>query len=142
MAPAEVGLIGLLALTYLGGSGTDDCDAIAAGPAGSVFLACHSDSSGFPAGTKGLLRIARPAHRAPAPGALPRRAERGPLRRPAGPHHSAAATGFVSVPIASIRQTATSPGFMNTGGLRAEPTPAGLPVEITSPGRSVRMFDA
>jgi hypothetical protein len=54
MATAEAGLIGLLALTTLGGSGTDDCDAIAAGPAGSVFLACHSDSSGFPAGTKGL----------------------------------------------------------------------------------------
>jgi hypothetical protein len=55
---------------------------------------------------------------------------------------TAAATGLVSVPMPSIVQLATSPGFMKIGGLRAEPTPAGLPVEIRSPGRSVRMFDA
>jgi hypothetical protein len=42
----------------------------------------------------------------------------------------------------SIVQTATSPGFMKMGGLRAEPTPAGLPVEITSPGCRVRMLEA
>jgi hypothetical protein len=42
----------------------------------------------------------------------------------------------------SMRHTVTSPGFRKMGGLRAEPTPAGLPVEITSPGRRVRMFEA
>jgi hypothetical protein len=38
-------------------------------------------------------------------------------------------------------QTVLSPAFRKIGGVRAEPTPAGLPVAITSPGRSVRMFD-
>jgi len=33
-----------------------------------------------------------------------------------------------------------SPGLRNTGGLRANPTPAGVPVAITSPGSSVMLF--
>ena len=31
-----------------------------------------------------------------------------------------------------------SPAFMNSGGVRAWPTPAGVPVEMMSPGSSVR----
>lgn len=33
---------------YIGGSGTDDCDAIAMDRTGDVYLACHSDSADFP----------------------------------------------------------------------------------------------
>ena len=40
------------------------------------------------------------------------------------------------------RAAALSPGFMKMGGLRAEPTPAGLPVAMRSPGRRVRMLEA
>ena len=39
-------------VTYLGGSGVDDCDDIAVDAAGSIYLACHSTSKGFP-GFKG-----------------------------------------------------------------------------------------
>ena len=55
---------------------------------------------------------------------------------------TARTTGFVSVPIPSYVQTDTSPGLKKIGGFLAEPTPAGLPVAITSPGRSVRIFEA
>ena len=41
-----------------------------------------------------------------------------------------------SSPSPSIRLTTSSPGFRNTGGLRAIPTPDGVPVKITSPGRA------
>ena len=34
----------------------------------------------------------------------------------------------------SISTSQTSPAFMKTGGLRAAPTPAGVPVTIRSPG--------
>ena len=33
----------------------------------------------------------------------------------------------------SISTSTTSPGFSHKGGLRAKPTPSGVPVEITSP---------
>src|SRR6185437_11063350 len=36
-------------VAYLGGTGTDDCDGITLDPAGDIYLACHSDSPGFPA---------------------------------------------------------------------------------------------
>ncbi|MCH7986809.1 MAG: SBBP repeat-containing protein, partial [Acidobacteria bacterium] len=34
--------------TYLGGSGVDDCDALAVDGSGNVYLACHSTSTDFP----------------------------------------------------------------------------------------------
>src|SRR6202042_1616506 len=46
-------------------------------------------------------------------------------------------TAFRSVPIRSISTSKTSPSAKNSGGLRAKPTPSGVPVAITSPGRSV-----
>ena len=49
----------------------------------------------------------------------------------------AATTVFLSVPMPSISTSTTSPGFRNTCGDMAKPTPAGVPVEITSPGWSV-----
>ena len=41
--------------TYLGGTGTDDCDDIAVDGAGSVYLACHSSSADFPGGERGVV---------------------------------------------------------------------------------------
>ena len=41
----------------------------------------------------------------------------------------------------SYEHTDTSPALRKIGGLRAEPTPAGLPVASTSPARSVRMCE-
>jgi hypothetical protein len=41
----------------------------------------------------------------------------------------------------SYVHTDTSPALKKIGGLRADPTPAGLPVAMTSPGRSVMMFE-
>jgi hypothetical protein len=38
----------LSSLTYLGGSGTDDCDGVTLDSAGDIYLACHSDSPDFP----------------------------------------------------------------------------------------------
>jgi hypothetical protein len=36
----------------------------------------------------------------------------------------------------SISTSTTSPGFIHKGGLRAKPTPSGVPVDITSPAMS------
>lgn len=49
----------------------------------------------------------------------------------------AAATRLRSTPSRSISTSTTSPGLRNTGGVRAMPTPGGVPVKITSPGSSV-----
>ena len=50
-------------------------------------------------------------------------------------HDQACATiGLTKVPMPSISTSHTSPGFMNQAGLRLQPTPAGVPVAITSPG--------
>src|SRR5581483_1328078 len=46
-------------------------------------------------------------------------------------------TGFVSVPRPVIVTATVSPALRNHGGLRAKPTPLGVPVAITSPGSSV-----
>ena len=46
-------------------------------------------------------------------------------------------TGFESRPMPSISTTTSSPAFRKMGGLRAKPTPCGVPVLITSPGSSV-----
>ena len=42
-----------------------------------------------------------------------------------------------STPIAEISTSSTSPGFIQSGGLRLWPTPSGVPVAMTSPGCSV-----
>src|SRR6185295_9081618 len=47
------------------------------------------------------------------------------------------ATGLARTPRPSISTSIRSPGLRKTGGLRANPTPAGVPVEIMSPGSSV-----
>jgi hypothetical protein len=41
---------------------------------------------------------------------------------------------FRRMPISAISVSITSPGFMNSGGLRAKPTPGGVPVAMMSPG--------
>ena len=48
-----------------------------------------------------------------------------------------AITGLRRVPRQSISTSTTSPGLSQTGGLRAMPTPGGVPVKIRSPGSSV-----
>ena len=45
-----------------------------------------------------------------------------------------ASMGVTSLPIPSISISTTSPGMRYSGGLRARPTPSGVPVAITSPG--------
>ena len=51
--------------------------------------------------------------------------------------HSAATTALVSTPICSISTSTRSPGCRNTGGVRATPTPGGVPVKSKSPTSSV-----
>ena len=46
-----------------------------------------------------------------------------------------------NVPTPSISTSTTSPGLSQTGGLRAMPTPGGVPVKIRSPGSRVKTFD-
>lgn len=48
-----------------------------------------------------------------------------------------ATTGLTNSPSVSIRQVTTLPAASVIGGLRKIPTPAGVPVEITSPGSRV-----
>jgi len=48
--------------------------------------------------------------------------------------HASSTTGFESTPRPSISTSQTSPAFMNIGGLRAKPTPAGVPEMMMSPG--------
>ena len=55
---------------------------------------------------------------------------------PARPHRRT--TGLRSVPSPSISTSTTSPGWSQTGGLRAIPTPGGVPVKIRSPGWNVK----
>ena len=45
-----------------------------------------------------------------------------------------ASIGVDSVPMPSISMWTVWPGLRNSGGSRAEPTPSGVPVAITSPG--------
>gem|GEM_PF-2920385 len=51
--------------------------------------------------------------------------------------YGAATTGLVRVPMDSMSMVTTSPGLSQTGGLRAKPTPCGVPVRMTVPGRRV-----
>src|SRR5690349_10995451 len=46
-------------------------------------------------------------------------------------------TGLRRMPIPSISISHTSPSRIQTGGVRAWPTPGGVPMAITSPGSSV-----
>ena len=56
---------------------------------------------------------------------------------PAAPRVSSATIGLRRTPRPpSISTSTTSPGFIHKGGLRAKPTPSGVPVEITSPAAS------
>ncbi len=57
-------------------------------------------------------------------------------RRVFDAHAQSSAMVLRSTPMASTSTSTTSPGFMNTGGLRLLPTPPGVPVTITSPGNS------
>src|SRR3546814_10502159 len=43
---------------------------------------------------------------------------------------------LVSTPIPPTSTSTVSPSFMKIGGLREKPTPLGVPVAMTSPGRS------
>ena len=49
--------------------------------------------------------------------------------------------GLRRIPMPSISSSQMSPAFMKTGGLRAAPTPAGVPVMMRSPGSSVIAAD-
>src|SRR5215472_9735793 len=55
--------------------------------------------------------------------------------------HFSAITGFRSSPRPSTRTTTTSPGLSQRGGFFEKPTPAGVPVEMMSPGSSVNTPD-
>src|SRR5690606_37874715 len=48
---------------------------------------------------------------------------------------------FSSSPSPWMVTFTTSPAFMNSGGLRAKPTPDGVPVAMISPGSSVMIRD-
>ena len=52
-------------------------------------------------------------------------------------HRRASRNSFSSTPIPEISIRATSPGTRYLGGLKPIPTPAGVPVAMTSPGISV-----
>jgi hypothetical protein len=54
-----------------------------------------------------------------------------------GSTQSIAVTGFDKRPSPSISTSTVSPDAKKTGGRRAIPTPAGVPVAITSPGSRV-----
>ena len=53
------------------------------------------------------------------------------------PPYPDAAIGLRRIPIPSISISQESPGFIQTGGFRAKPTPSGVPVTMMSPGSSV-----
>ena len=56
---------------------------------------------------------------------------------PTIPYDCPARTGFANRPTRSISTTTVSPSFRYGGGVRPSATPAGVPVRITWPGRSV-----
>ena len=64
-----------------------------------------------------------------------------PLPEGKGTSTYSATTGFRSVPKGGISTSTTSPGWRKTGGLRAKPTPAGVPVNSRSPAASVQMSE-
>src|SRR5687768_6279108 len=54
---------------------------------------------------------------------------------------TSATNRFRRTPIFSISTSTTSLGCRKTGGLRAPPTPGGVPVKITSPACSVQTLE-
>src|ERR1700726_2301823 len=54
---------------------------------------------------------------------------------------TSATIGFDSVPMPSIVTSTTSPGFIQTGGFLAAPTPPGVPITSTSPASRVMQAD-
>src|SRR5262249_34131600 len=58
------------------------------------------------------------------------------LNKPFRLYFVSATTLLRSTPIFEISTSTASPGLSHSGGLRAMPTPGGVPVEITSPGTS------
>src|SRR5438105_6807382 len=55
--------------------------------------------------------------------------------------YASSTTGLRSTPMFSISTSTTSPGLRKIGGLRVKPTPAGVPVAITSPGTRSKMVE-
>ena len=55
---------------------------------------------------------------------------------------ASSATGLRSTPTRSTSTSTMSPCFIQSGGVRFAPTPPGVPVTITSPGRSGATVDA
>ncbi len=55
----------------------------------------------------------------------------------AGITHASDRTGFVNWPMPSISTVTVSPGLSQSGGVRAMPTPCGVPVRITVPASNV-----
>ena len=64
--------------------------------------------------------------------------------RPLAVRHQAgdATTVLRSVPIPSISDSMTSPGCRYSGGVRAKPTPSGVPVAISMPGSRVMPIES
>ena len=86
--------------------------------------------------------------RRPAPSGLPDRTLRAWSGGPAFSSDSPgqlgrpgfSATKVLTIsPRPSMRVVTTCPSWRNTGGVRAAPTPSGVPVKMRSPGRSVMM---
>ena len=59
---------------------------------------------------------------------------RGRLVPPPARSQTSSSIRFRNVPTPEISTSITSPGFIQSGGLRLCPTPSGVPVAITSPG--------
>ena len=78
------------------------------------------------------------AHFGPAghPGKLRTEAGRGGLTQPA-----ANTIRLRSSPMPRTSVSIRSPGLRNSGGVRAKPTPSGVPVAMSEPGRSVKPLE-
>jgi len=59
----------------------------------------------------------------------------------AGDARYSSITGLLRIPSFSISTSTTSPAFRKIGGLRVKPTPAGVPVAITSPATRSKISD-
>ena len=92
---------------------------------------CERVSSGT--ACVGLQVLVRPQHSNSQPA--------GTKPNPASGRYGSATTGFTNSPIPSTRTATSSPGFSQRGGLRAKPTPGGVPVAMISPGSNVKTLD-
>src|SRR5271155_5455655 len=66
----------------------------------------------------------------------------GHARQMDGGHDERSTIRFSRTPMPPISIRTTSPPLRNLGGLKPMPTPAGVPVAITSPGCSVMPADS